>query len=230
MNSLQREVANLTSHPDLFDGDLQSGFDVFNTTEKIAIPGDITIRSDRRLGHRAEDILTIWLEHNPRYSLLARNLQLFDNKQTVGELDFILYDKVQNEVLHVELVCKFYVYIPELHTDSSSVQAWWGPKFQDSLELKLQKLRKKQFPLLHTSLAQQTLIPLMQEHKVIGLPVKQQLCFKAFLFVPNDTCLAPLDVPSDCVVGTYMTETEFSQHTFAEVLEVPKLSWLEQIR
>ncbi len=228
---LQHEIDNLVSQPDLFDNTLQSGFPVFDTSENVCVPHNVDVRSDRRLGHRAEDLLAVWLHCHPRYDIVVHGLQVISEKRTLGELDFILFDKHEQCLVHLELVCKFYVYIPELH-NHNSIDAWWGPKFQDNLSLKLHKLRSKQFPLLYSPEAQEIFFDRLQEKNIDSdTPCIQKLCFKAFLFVPAETMLAPTDIPADCIVGTWIRESDVDNF-FGETTPdaIPKLQWLQKIR
>ncbi|MEJ0004320.1 MAG: DUF1853 family protein [Pararobbsia sp.] len=69
----------------------------------------------RRVGHYAEGLVHYALSHSSRLSLVAVNLPLRVQKQTVGECDFLLEDR-EGRRLHWELAVKCY-----LHVDASGL-------------------------------------------------------------------------------------------------------------
>jgi hypothetical protein len=66
-----------------------------------------------RLGVRFEALLSFWLndhtDHWHDLELLAKNIQLKDDKRTIGEVDFIIQNKITHEIEHWELSLKFYL-------------------------------------------------------------------------------------------------------------------------
>ncbi len=149
-----------------------------------------------RLGKRVEDLFLIYINHSKRYEVLAKNIQIFKNKETLGELDYILFDKESNNPIHVELSYKFYCYDPSLGMDE--LDRWIGPNRKDCLVYKRDKLRKKQFPLLYKEETNLALIPFSIEQEKIT----QQLCYFAQLFVPY--AFKDNEFPfvnRDCIVG-----------------------------
>lgn len=130
------------------------------------------------LGKRVEEFMTHYLTQHPDFDILAKNVQIFDQKRTIGELDFLLFNKALQQYIHLEQVYKFYLYLPQYAL--KEIDCWVGPNLKDSFKQKLDKLHQKQFPLLYHPTTQAHLETL---HIKIE-NVQQQLSFKATLFVP----------------------------------------------
>lgn len=108
--------------------------------------------SDYILGSYFEGLWHFYFLQHPNYELLAKNIQLHAQTGTVGELDIIVRDIQKNEVMHIELACKFYCNIPKVET-AYPLHHWVGPALKDRLDEKYQKLINKQIPLIQHPLA-----------------------------------------------------------------------------
>jgi len=97
-------------------------------------------QKDRRLGKHFETLWFYWLSHHPRYEVLAHNLQIIIDGETLGEIDFILFDKKDKQVLHWEMAVKFYLGIG----DTRQMCNWYGPNLRDRLDIKVNHLLNKQ--------------------------------------------------------------------------------------
>jgi hypothetical protein len=162
----------------------------------VSIPGNIV------LGKRIEYLFESYVNESNRYELLAKNIQIIEDKITVGELDFILRDKVTDKKLHVELVYKFYLFVKA----EDEISSWIGPNKNDSLLLKLDKLRLKQFPLLNRSITTSTINKL----GINTEGMEQQICFLGNLFLPYEMSNEFISsVNSKCVVGWWMNLEDF---------------------
>ena len=140
-------------------------------------------KKNTMLGKRAEFFFKQLIKYSKQYKLLADGIQVFKDKRTVGELDFILQHRKSMEVFHTELTYKFYAYDPNIA--STAIEKWIGPNRKDTLVQKLDKLNTRQFPLLFAKETQ-------QKFKELNLPldgIAQRLVFKAQLFVPENTVL-----------------------------------------
>ncbi|MFK7799823.1 MAG: DUF1853 family protein [Aureispira sp.] len=133
------------------------------------------------LGKRAEYFLYYYLQQQQDISILTHNLQIIEQKRTIGELDFLYYNKQEQQSYHLEQVYKFYIYCPS--AEQQDLEAWIGPNKKDSLVQKLDKLRSRQFPLLHHPATQATL----QQQGIDTSHIQPQLSFKAALFTPWPT-------------------------------------------
>jgi len=130
-----------------------------------------------RLGHLAEKVVSELIKASTNYDVLYENIQQTENNKTIGEIDFILADKVAEQLIHMELAYKFYLYDPRISSDP--INNWIGPNRNDSLKEKLDKIKSKQLPLLHHP-GLQSMLPDIDVDKVT-----QALCFLLVLFVPH---------------------------------------------
>ena len=102
-------------------------------------------QKDRRLGKYFETLWAYWLSHNPRYDIIENNLQIIIDGETLGEIDFVVFDKVMKRTLHWEVAVKFY-----LGTDDTSrMSNWYGPHDRnrlgrDRLDIKVEHLLQRQ--------------------------------------------------------------------------------------
>jgi len=129
-----------------------------------------------RLGHLAERVVSECIQASTNYTLLYENIQLLEDKKTIGEIDFILQEVETQQITHVELAYKFYLYDP---SRSSEVKNnWIGPNKNDSLTEKLEKLKTKQFSLLYHPCAKRAL------DKIDVHNVTQALCLLVSLYIP----------------------------------------------
>ncbi len=154
-----------------------SGYPSFKLANlEIAPEESIHFSTPHRLGHLIEKIVSALIKSSRNYQVVYENIQLFEQQRTIGEIDFILMNKVSNAFFHVELAYKFYLYDPTI--DGPSVQKWIGPNRNDSMLGKLTKLRQRQFPLLY----HQAALSILKDIDLAAL--QQQLCFLVTLFVP----------------------------------------------
>ncbi len=156
------------------------------------------------LGKRMESFFGIAVKYSKRYELISSNLQIIKEKITLGELDFLIFDKMTKKYLHVELVYKLYLYDPEFPSEK---ERWIGPNRRDSFSEKLNKLETKQFPLLKRPEASSFLKNLNLEPDEI----EQQLCFKARLFTPEVQNSQSIAGPVECISGNYYRYAEFRE-------------------
>ena len=89
------------------------------------------------LGKRFESMLAFWFQHSPFFDCFFRNYTLKKDKNTTGEIDFILKDKMNNEIFHLEVACKYYIGV----NHSRLWKYWIGPNGHDSLLQKMEKLK-----------------------------------------------------------------------------------------
>ncbi|MEM9051238.1 MAG: DUF1853 family protein [Bacteroidota bacterium] len=197
-----------------------TGFESFQlSTLKLASLPNITLPTDRRLGHLFEKVVSEGIKASSNFEMIAENIQLIEEKQTIGELDFLIRDKLTSEVIHLELAYKFYLYdstISELE-----IENWIGPNRNDSLIEKLKKLKEKQFPLLyHPIIASK--FPELQIEKI-----RQKLCLISNLYVPFKQGLNIGKEYHHFIKGFYYYFSEFESLTIEEneYFIPPKRAW-----
>lgn len=177
--------------------------------------------SNQRFGHQMESLFLQIIEQMPNYELVMENLQIFDGKTTLGELDFIVKNHTTEQLIHIELAVKFYIYEP----NDYELAGFVGPNHHDSLLDKINKLKECQFPLLHHKQVKNMLESLGINHESI----EQMLCFKAFIFVPKALAFhAFAEINNACIAGTYIKHEAFTESDFgnAEFHFPPKTDWI----
>ncbi|PKH81355.1 DUF1853 family protein [Psychrobacter sp. 4Bb] len=101
--------------------------------------------SPNRLGFHFEGLVSFWLEDGfarklHPYETLASNVQLYNGKQTTGELDLILYNHTEQLVEHWELAIKFFMGSAPFEPVN-----WVGINSNDNLQRKMTHMQTKQF-------------------------------------------------------------------------------------
>lgn len=140
-------------------------------------PESLNLPPTMVLGKRMERFFQFYVTHFSEERIIAQNQQIISEKKTLGELDFLLKNERTERISHVELVYKFYLYDPEIPAEA---ERWTGPNHRDNLNRKLDRLLKKQFPLLHREETK----PLLDKLGVQAQNVEQKICFKANFFLP----------------------------------------------
>lgn len=108
--------------------------------EKPKVIEDHFVNSEKLLlGKRFEKFISFWFEQSPLFDLLLHSVQVKGPKRTIGEIDFVIRDLLREQVLHLEVACKFYL----CYRNSSAWDHWIGPNGKDSLKLKMDKLQKQ---------------------------------------------------------------------------------------
>ena len=180
-----------------------TGIPSFNLSDlNVLTDIEFTLPSNLRLGHLAEKIVSALIKASTNYEILYENVQLIEDKRTIGEIDFIIQDKKSEQLIHLEFAYKFYLFDPQLSTEA--INNWIGPNRNDSLKEKLEKLRKKQFPLLYHPCAK-------SEFNAIPIDeVSQSLCLLVSLFVPYEFKESLSPVYERAIRGYYLNFDAFS--------------------
>lgn len=139
---------------------------------------DIELPTNIRLGHLAEKVVAGLINASSNYKLLYENVQVIQDKKTIGEIDFIVEAINTKQLIHVELAYKFYLYDPRNSTEP--INNWIGPNRNDSLIEKLEKLKSKQFPLLYHDAAKSMF------GGIAIAEIDQALCLLVSLFIPYE--------------------------------------------
>lgn len=154
-----------------------TGLQSFNLSELNHVADtDFELPKKLRLGHLAEKIVSELLKSSSNYDVLFENVQVMENKRTIGELDFIIQNNQTKQLTHLELAYKFYLYDPSI--SSEVINCWIGPNRNDSLSQKLEKLKSKQFPLLYNQSTKANL------ENIDISKVRQALCLLSSLYIP----------------------------------------------
>ncbi|EAT11814.1 DUF1853 family protein [Bermanella marisrubri] len=128
----------------------------------------------RLLGSYFERLWQFFFSYHPQWNLLADHVQIIHEKQTLGELDLIVRNP-EHDIVHIELATKWYLQAPG-HTGANT-HDWLGPQTKDRLDLKIKKLKDKQFPF-----AQHPQVIDHLKTNNLPLPQAQRLVMKGGLF------------------------------------------------
>ncbi|WZL88929.1 DUF1853 family protein [Salinimicrobium sp. 3283s] len=157
------------------------------------------------LGKRMEHFFACYVAHFTSEDVVLQNQQIIQEKETLGEIDFLLKETTSEEIFHVELIFKFYIYDPD--TGFSEKDHLIGPNKRDSLNRKLERLQKRQFPLLFKEATKN----MLQAYEIDLQQVVQKMCFKASVFLPKKLKPSALkEINPDCIAGFWIRASEFT--------------------
>ena len=174
-----------------------TGLQTFNLSELNLLSDlDFQLPTNVRLGHLAEVVVSELIKSSTNYEVVYENIQLIEGKKTIGEIDFIIKDKNTEQLIHMELAYKFYLYDPEI--SSKEINNWIGPNRNDSLKNKLDKVKNKQFPLLYHKNFKSRF------DKIEIGEVSQALCLLVSLFIPYKYKISLDPIYEKAVQGYYL--------------------------
>lgn len=215
---IQKRYEGFLQTPTLWKNDSIYGLHQFEIASK-STEIEIDIDEKLRLGKYAERFVTHQLEQENNVNIIAENIQIQQEKRTLGELDCIL--KKGNTIIHLEVVYKFYLVDETVGT--SEIEHCIGPNRKDSLVEKLTKLKEKQLPLLYSNECETYLNTLGISSKTI----EQQVYFKAQLFVPFSKRKMQLEtLNGNCISGFYINKKELLQFEECKFYISNKKDWL----
>jgi len=197
-----------------------TGLPTFNLSELNLVTGlEFQLPTNLRLGHLVEKIVAELIKASTNYKVLYENVQIIEDRKTIGEIDFIIENKMTKQLIHLELAYKFYLFDPSI--SSQPINNWIGPNRNDSLKEKLEKLKTKQFPLLYHNSAK-------SKFKNIDLgEVSQALCFLVSLFVPFEYKSTLSPIYKKAIKGYYVNFETFVNfdHSAKTYYIPPKKEW-----
>lgn len=175
---------------------------------------------DRRLGSYFETLWAYFFQCSPRFSLLARNIQIFDGNRTVGELDFVVRDHELQRNVHIELAIKFYLGAG----NTQQQQNWLGPGRKDRLDIKMQTLLEKQSVLAHRE-------PVRQQLLDNGIQIDDcAVIMKGRLFYPaaRSDSIAPADSHPRHLRGQWWRYSDFNWQEGLQYMPLPRHGWMAE--
>ncbi len=187
---------------------------LLNVKKPFTIPetSAINTTANEVLGKRIERFFEYFIDSTQQFQIIGKNLQIFRNKITIGEIDFLIKDIYTEQITHIEFVYKFYIYDPSIDNE---LDKWIGPNKKDSLVQKVEKLKTKQLPLLYEKETVSIL-------KTMGLEVQkinQQVCFLGNLFIPYGSKKQHFSqINNQCIVGFWITLDLFTKENYASHL------------
>ena len=191
---------------------------------QLELPGPLiqrfkkTIPENLLLGKRVEQFVIDELQQHDNIKILLENVQIQNEKITIGEIDCLLR---QDDIpIHLEIIYKFYLFDPNL--GNREIDHWTGPNRKDTLVKKLNKLRNKQFPLLYNKHTK----PFLERVHLSADHVLQRVLFKAQLFAPYQTNINFDLVNRRCLKGFYIHYSETQQFSLCKFHIPVKVDWL----
>ena len=173
------------------------------STEEIPKPETMV------LGKRMETFFQHFVSRFTEDELVACNEQIIEEKLTLGEIDFLLKNRMTGTISHVELVYKFYLYDESL--GDCMEEKWIGPNRRDSLVKKLNRMKWRQFPLLFHPATRS----LLKNLDISAEEVVQKICFRANLFLPFlERKKIPEGIQTTAVKGFYLSANLFTSELF----------------
>jgi len=91
------------------------------------------------LGKYFERLLAFFFEHYYQFELVYSGKQLFNEKETLGELDFVYRNIPTDELTHLEVAVKYYMGFK----NSPKHDMWIGPNGSDTLGKKMRKFESQ---------------------------------------------------------------------------------------
>ena len=156
-------------------------------TDTRALQHHLAHCETRFLGSYFEALWEFFFLQEPRFEVIAKNLQIRDAHHTLGEFDFIIFDKHANKYLQLELAIKFYLgcSAENSHPYTDGKHLWIGPQARDRLDLKIARALEHQLTLHRHPLAQRQL-------QALGVDAVEPLwLFKGYLFQPHHALPLP---------------------------------------
>lgn len=183
------------------------------------------LQKHKYLGKRAEFFMKSYLEQINNFHSVHHSLQVRDDKITLGELDFLFFDCNREKWIHLELICKFYVYRGnQNHTD---IESWIGPNLKDRLDYKVHKLKTHQLKICKSQQAKR----LIESLNIDAEQIETNICYKAKLYLPlEDDGLQLTHTNADCIQGKFYNFETFKAFKHSEMLfYIPqKREWVGQ--
>jgi len=175
----------------------------------------LSTQKSKRLGHYFEALIAYWLMLSPNYELLAQNIQIIQNKRTLGEIDFIIKELQSSQIIHLEVAVKFYLGSPPYNDP----YRWFGMNTQDQLGKKVDHLINHQ-----TQLSKNYASDLLKLTDKID---KRHCLLKGRLFYPSPQQEPPHGVEKSHLRGKWTRKN----HTDTKNLLYPinKSLWLAKI-
>jgi len=175
----------------------------------------------RKLGPYFEALIGGWLQHHPAYELVARGQAIREGNRTLGEIDFLYWEKASAKLIHLEVAVKFYL----SQGGQTSWDDWVGPNPIDRLDRKWPRMQHHQATLLRQPAGQAWL-------SAQGLPAPEaRVLIKGCLFTH---ATVPGRVIPDRAYTKHIHGGWLRQHEAAVALThisprwqaMPRLNWL----
>ena len=146
-------------------------------------------QKDRRLGKYFETMWAYWFDRHPRYQVIANNLQIIIDNETLGEMDFIILDRHSGLTMHWEVAVKFYLGIG----DTRQLDSWYGPNLRDRLDIKVAHLHSRQSAI-------------SADPRVRRWLLQQSICIDQCTVIMKGRLYYPWSISDDVATGSAVIE------------------------
>lgn len=200
---LKNQFDGFLNTPILFNETL--GIGQFNLNEvKLNIKDnfDLEIPLNIPLGKRLEYFFEYFINSSSNFKILAKNIQIFQDSTTIGEIDFILENLEKGTFYHIEFVYKYYLYFEK----EKELDCFIGPNLNDSLIKKLTKLKEKQFPIINHKKTKNIL------EKIGANDIIQKTVFLGNIYLPKNKNIEFNQINNACKRGFYTSISEFKEN------------------
>jgi hypothetical protein len=190
-----------------------------------------------RLGIYFEQLLSFYFTRHPRFQLLGKNIQVNDRLRTLGEFDFIVFDRLKNQVKQIEVAIKFYLgHIDTMadiigNTPLFNWHQWVGPNRKDTLARKMIHLKEHQLMLSKSAEGKAALKPLYNNDDNIQV----RLLLRGRFFFPLHK---DIDKPKHCNWSTQQhhwttlndaVDDEMTLPFNSQYCVLPRKYWLSEL-
>jgi hypothetical protein len=160
-------------------------------------PAVLTENPPRRLGHYFERLYECLLENLLGWEILLKNQPIRSDGITLGELDFIVRNPLNQAVEHHEIAVKFYL---GYQGSGLGPPLWYGPSSKDRLDLKTKRL------LTHQScLSEKPETRALLHSLNIPTPAQARIFMPGYLFYPAGQQIeSPEGLPADHLRGEWL--------------------------
>lgn len=181
------------------------------------LPQRLSARPNSRLGLYVEELYHFMLEDLLGWTVLARNLPVRSNGETLGEMDFLVLNPHTQVVEHHEIAVKFY-----LGFSTNGAAQWYGPNPADRLDLKTRHMLEQQSQLAVRPETQAMLAGM-------GLPVPDlsRVFMPGYLFYPTDRVMeAPHQAHPSHARGYWLLPEQLDDVLTKNLMPLYKPHWL----
>lgn len=181
-------------------------------------------RHSTRLGLYFEALWLFYLDQHPDWELFEHNLQVNSGGQTLGAFDFLC--RYRDQYWHLEAAVKLYLGVADAQGRYTNWNQWWGPKCNDRLDIKLERLAQHQLRLGDMPEGRAQLEQLAEP----GTVWQKGLILRGYFFYP-EYVRAGAEGPTGChpehLRGQWWPLDEFIERNLDdEWLILPRGNWL----
>ncbi|MFV8570578.1 DUF1853 family protein [Marinobacter sp. SBS5] len=208
----------ISFHPmEFLPGDYLSTLTHWDNNPEAA-PSRLIAPMEKRLGHYVERLYEVMLSDLMGWEVVLKNQQIRTEKQTLGELDFLLRNPVSGELEHHEIAVKYYLGVPAANEPT----LWYGPNARDRLDLKTNHMLSHQSQMTQRPETRSVLAELgIQE------TIKPRIFMPGYLFYPSEVAgTLPDTVPDDHLTGKWRYAADLDTEDTSRWVRLNKPHWI----